>query len=489
MNRTEMLNIKQIATANIVVASCSLADLFSGGAVQASDDSWVNGKLHLPEYQRPYRWTERELGRLVEDLQQFFGSELPDHDFYLGSIILHQTNSSDAASVQQLNIIDGQQRLTSMALLAHCLAAQGVVLPVPHMEFRAPESQNRIRANLQWLTGQKNLPKINFEHINITLVVTRSEDDAYRFFETQNTGGVRLNGPDIIKAHHLRAIERPRQNDYARLWEEMGALEPLVDIVMKARHWQILEFRELASHRQPSLVRTEVVTELAENIIDQPEDLAYRLVQFVHNASGWSQNLAAGGYAMRQPLNAGVNTIHYLQYFHSLRQKLLVETNELGLEAFHKTYKSLVVEASGSAYLQKLYDSAILLYASQFGYKRLFEASLWLFRVVYSPRLINEKTVRESSVQSFVKKTPLLDWIAFSHDHTQLMGYLRGFTYVVDSSNLSTNGKSIKTRFVDYVAKTLQMALPEEMEAKAAKYDSQLVDAILRCIESNAVTV
>ena len=48
--------------------------------------------------------------------------------------------------------------------------------------------------------------------IEFTLVITQSEDDAYQFFETQNTGGVRLSGPDIIKAHHLRAIDKPLQS-------------------------------------------------------------------------------------------------------------------------------------------------------------------------------------------------------------------------------------------------------------------------------------
>lgn len=56
--------------------------------------------------------------------------------------------------------------------------------------------------------------------INFTLVVTDSEDKAYRFFETQNTGGVRLTGSDIIKTHYLRSIERHQQNDYARRWKQ-----------------------------------------------------------------------------------------------------------------------------------------------------------------------------------------------------------------------------------------------------------------------------
>jgi hypothetical protein len=466
----------QTKTNGIVVASTSLAALFRGDAIVASDGTFIRGTLHLPEYQRPYRWGQRQLTRLLDDLRRFFKSDtatdVPGHDFYLGSIILHQKQLVTTES-EQLNIIDGQQRLTSMALLAYKL---GMSQAVPELYFSAPESQNRIRANLRWLDKER-LPPVDFSRVNVTLVVTRSEDDAYRFFETQNTGGVRLGGPDIIKAHHLRAIARSRQNEYARLWEVMGDLKPLVDALMKARHWQTLKWRDLAGHREPTKEREEIVAELAERTSNQPLDLAYRQVLFCHSIGAWSQHLDANGYAMRQPLNAGVNVIHYLQFFHQLRQQLLVAQSEPELEDFYWVYKNLVVQANGSAFLRRLYDSAILLYASQFGCRQLFEASLWLFRAIYSPRLTNEKMVRESTAQKFARENPVLDWIAASYNHEQLMQFLRDFTYDVDPNNLDEPG--VKLHFVQCVKAQLGMvSLPKEGEALALAYDHALQEAI-----------
>ena len=463
----------------IVVASCSLNELLAGNAITGSNNSQILGRLTLPEYQRPYRWGEKELTRLLNDLQVYFaagGEAETGHDFYLGSIILHQTEQGDQPV---LNIIDGQQRLTTMALLAYCLNQQGdrlEILPEGELEFQAPESQNTIFRNLKWLKEQ-TLPALDFEQINITLVVTRSEDDAYRFFETQNTGGVRLSGPDIIKAHHLRAVPRNQQNRYAKQWEAMGDLLPLVDAMMKSRHWQTLKFRKLASHRQPPKVRDEIVNELAEQTGTGKVDLAYRQSCFQHTSDGWLQELAAKGYAMRQPLNAGVNTIHYLEYFNGLQQTLLVQKDNPDLEEFYLIYEELAEKAKGSAYLKKLYDSTLLLYVSQFGCQRLLEASLWLFRVVYSPRLSNQRNVREDSVEKFVRAdASVLDWIATSFSHDELMAYLRGFQYKADPNNL--DGRKAKNLFVKAVKTALNMKLPKDKRERAEAYDKALVKAI-----------
>ena len=133
----------------IVVASCSLNELLAGNAITGSNNSSIQGTLTLPEYQRPYRWREKELSRLLDDLRTYFaagGEAKTGHDFYLGSIILHQTEDKKSGEAV-LNIIDGQQRLTTMALLAYCLNQQGDSLPEGNLEFKAPESQNTICRN------------------------------------------------------------------------------------------------------------------------------------------------------------------------------------------------------------------------------------------------------------------------------------------------------------------------------------------------------
>jgi uncharacterized protein with ParB-like and HNH nuclease domain len=85
-----------------------------GSAFLPAMEPSPRGKISLPEYQRPYKWTVAQFDRLLKDLDHFVAQRhalAPNANaFYFGSIVLHQ----DAGA---LNITDGPQRLTSMAIL------------------------------------------------------------------------------------------------------------------------------------------------------------------------------------------------------------------------------------------------------------------------------------------------------------------------------------------------------------------------------------
>ena len=74
-------------------------------------------EYHIPSYQRPYAWTEEETGILFEDLYSFYQSEYTDKDnYFLGSIVLIKEDDLPYADV-----IDGQQRLTTLTILLSVL--------------------------------------------------------------------------------------------------------------------------------------------------------------------------------------------------------------------------------------------------------------------------------------------------------------------------------------------------------------------------------
>lgn len=472
-----LLHVEPSDMDGIVVASTSLEALLQSTKILASDGSLVFGDLQLPEYQRPYRWGPKQLERLLQDLHGFFPKEAgehaaPSHDFYLGSIILHQARRSERQRVD-LNIIDGQQRLTSMALLRFLQSGGKAAFD---LKFSSPQSQNQIRRNLAWLEAQ-DLPRVDFNRVNISLVVTRSEDDAYRFFETQNSSGVPLGGADIIKAFHLRSVPRTAQDAYARRWEAFGSLTVLVATLMKSRSWQTLKWRKVASDRERIAEREQIVDELAKRTVADGRDVAYRPAQVNHAVDGESWKAIRPGYGMRQPLSTGVNTIHYVAYFHELQDQLLVKRDLPQLATFYRYYEQLAVQARGSVFLLRLYDCALLLYVSQFGTAQLLEASLWLFRMVFSVRLIHDVSVREMDVQRFVRDNPVLDWIVASFNHEQLMQHLRGYRYVLSAVGVDTN--TIKSRFIESVASTLHLPLPlKDTKEMITAYDQQLCRAL-----------
>ena len=85
------------------------------------------GVFHVPEYQRYYSWTEPEWDDLWTDL-----STLPrDKQHYFGTIIIQRTNATESgrstgsygpSREKPINLlIDGQQRLTSLALLVRSM--------------------------------------------------------------------------------------------------------------------------------------------------------------------------------------------------------------------------------------------------------------------------------------------------------------------------------------------------------------------------------
>jgi len=76
-------------------------------------------KFVIPDFQRPYKWDHEKCEILWQDLTGFFEErkphDNPDQEYYLGTIVTCQ--SEDSAKSKELQVIDGQQRLTSFLLL------------------------------------------------------------------------------------------------------------------------------------------------------------------------------------------------------------------------------------------------------------------------------------------------------------------------------------------------------------------------------------
>ena len=179
-------NVSKVPTL-IKLAVCSVAHLLSGKRIKAENQTYIQGELSIPEYQRPYVWGEKQIAKLIDDLKEH-QQQFNDSPYYLGSVILHAHNG-------KLNIIDGQQRLTTLALLGYLNDELNDVA----LSYHSSLSIQQIKRNLEHLEKVRHewAKVIDFSNIIISLVVTESEDDAYKFFETQNTGGVRLTGPDM----------------------------------------------------------------------------------------------------------------------------------------------------------------------------------------------------------------------------------------------------------------------------------------------------
>lgn len=230
----------------------------------------------IPTYQRPYAWTNDQAGELFDDLYGFFESE-KDDTYFLGSIVLIKQENQPRAEV-----IDGQQRLTSLTILLAALASVLTdpessedfcnyvcepgrkslnLLPKPRLALRDQdkaffskylqsrgnlpellklnaaqlknEAQQNIQANTRLFlerlekrfnSDQKRL--MAFGHFIVTrcflvAVTTPSQQSAFRVFSVLNSRGLDLLPTDIIKSKVIGEIAEHHREAYNKKWEEI----------------------------------------------------------------------------------------------------------------------------------------------------------------------------------------------------------------------------------------------------------------------------
>ncbi len=70
----------------------------------------------VPVYQRPYSWDKEQIDTLLKDIFEAFKKETKE-GYYTGNIIVYDKNEKIEGHIAKYDIIDGQQRITSFALI------------------------------------------------------------------------------------------------------------------------------------------------------------------------------------------------------------------------------------------------------------------------------------------------------------------------------------------------------------------------------------
>lgn len=425
----------------VKVYSCTLKELFETNKTQI-ENSGIRGQLTIPEYQRPYVWREKQINRLLDDLIEY--KKEPDDKkdlYYLGTIIMHQT-------ADRLNIIDGQQRITTM-LLFNAIKSPD---EQSQITYTAPSSIERIKKNFAYLKyieegskfeyqGNVIRETLDLDKINVTLVVTATEDLAYTFFETQNTGGVRLSGSDIIKAHHLRAIpSRKIVNYQARKWEstESGKVEQIVQHLSKVRYWDNRHWRDFPFYRDDKGIKDVLIDEFTERTKKNGEDISY-YYSAVKKEDGRQFQLHESQYKqLKQPLSDGNNSLDYINDYIQLHE-MLFESDEKDHRIPDEFFEFRDALLHGNVFLRELFEIACIAYVSRFGFYRLFDASLWLYRAIYSKRVTTDRNVVEAGVFKFVKENQFIDNILEVFTVDELLIYLKKLRFQFNTKNTNPN--------------------------------------------------
>ena len=72
-----------------------------------------NLRFRIPLYQRPFTWTEKQVKQLLDDLRISFNNP-EENRYYIGIMNISQTDYDDST----FDLIDGQQRLTTLSVMA-----------------------------------------------------------------------------------------------------------------------------------------------------------------------------------------------------------------------------------------------------------------------------------------------------------------------------------------------------------------------------------
>ena len=159
---------------NLIVNQKSVRDLFQDNKTD----------FLIPDYQRPYAWGKEECGTLWEDIFEF---AIPDADatkfddnkeeYFLGPIVTFQNKAN------QLEIIDGQQRLTTLMLLLRAF----------YDYFANMQDENSIKTREAigkciWKTNPFGIPDKQSLKINSEVATDNDKDEFLSILRTGTVG-------------------------------------------------------------------------------------------------------------------------------------------------------------------------------------------------------------------------------------------------------------------------------------------------------------
>jgi len=191
----------------------------------------------VPLYQRAFAWKEEEILQLVHDIRDMDAGD--GAHYYLGSLIVSRNGV-------EYEVIDGQQRLTTLCILLQCLAEKGILPPVnpQALRFSCRDKSNytlrhlfclgdhdpieeSIRAGRDIVWDELNRADFPLESFvgrlrNVILyrIEVPENTDLIRYFEIMNTRGEQLEQHDILKATLMSYMEDSRARAwFARIWD------------------------------------------------------------------------------------------------------------------------------------------------------------------------------------------------------------------------------------------------------------------------------
>ncbi len=212
----------------------------------------------IPLYQRAYAWEDKQLTQLIEDISDITA----ETNYYIGSLIVSKQDN-------KYEVVDGQQRLTSLYLLMNCLG-----LDVENtLSFACRKKSNYTLKNIKDILmddrsklDMDRIEKGIHKGINVLTEAINKDDfdkegfieklkkvivyrievpentDLNRYFEIMNTRGEQLEQHDILKATLMRYLpDEAEKATFARIWDACSDMTGYVQMHFISRNNEVRE--------------------------------------------------------------------------------------------------------------------------------------------------------------------------------------------------------------------------------------------------------
>jgi len=196
-----------------------------------SVEELLGRELQIPPYQRPYKWTKKNITDLLLDIETSIreAKKYKDFKYRVGTVILHKKIEEGKLTY---DIVDGQQRILSFLLLKLCLSPN-FTCSLLSAKFSSKVTQKNLHENYkairEWFAFapagmRKDFKQAMKEHLEVVVITVDEISEAFQLFDSQNSRGRALYPHDLLKAYHLRVISGKKGEE--RAVEEWEAKDP-----------------------------------------------------------------------------------------------------------------------------------------------------------------------------------------------------------------------------------------------------------------------
>lgn len=398
-----------------------------------SIDKLLKANLVIPNYQRPYKWTDKNIIELLLDIQKSIeeSRKYTNFKYRIGTIILYEKKEGE------FEIVDGQQRVLSLLLLTLHLQSD-FICRLLNTKFSNKLTQKNIHDNYkticEWFSSINEEEKRLFDNalkniLEVVVISVNKISEAFQLFDSQNTRGRALYPHDLLKAYHLREIHDKYEMQHAVIkWESKDpkAIRELFDHYLFPL-WNWAKCRKCGNFTIADI-------DIYKGI---EEDTGYTYARRANKAMPY--------FLLTEPFISGSDFFemvdHYMQMLHNIKEEIITNPNfdkikqmltdgkgADSVEAFDKACQS---SSTGLNYARNLFFCALLCYYDRFhnfdvmAVTKLFT---WAMMIRVDMNHLGFDTINRYAIgrNEFNRyrnaKYPVIAMIAYACRHTEIAG-------------------------------------------------------------------